>query len=476
LQVFKQWPIYFVGRVFPAVISFGGIALYTRLLDPASFGTYALCLSTAFFVGMTGFSWLRVAALRMMASVQETEEADYAATMGVSFVATAVLVAGALILGLRLGYGQLSWSSVLLTAACAVASGWFELNVTVVQARLKLISYGVLQAARATTALLATLLLIHLGFKTNALLAGFALGNCAAFGALAIWQPALRGAFSKTIFKRLFRFGWPSSGAALASFSGTFQRYALESTAGGAAVGIFAAASDFAQQTVGLLIGTATLAGQPLAFRARDLSTHDDLSGQLRNNARLVFGVGLASAAGLIVLAGPISHIYFGPKFRMDAGTILALSAVVMFVSGFRASYFDQAFEIALRTKPLAFLYFARNALVVLLSLWFIPHMGAVGAVLATLSTEIVAIVVSICWAARLVRMPVPFGGFAKITVATAAMVGVVELMPGRYSPLGLGAAVFAGVLAYGASLAFMHVRQVRALFGLSAPARVGTP
>ena len=123
MQVFKQWPIYFVGRVFPAVISFFGIALYTRLLDPASFGTYALCLSTAFFVGMTGFSWLRVAALRMMASVQEAEEADYAATMGVSFVATAILVAGVLILGLRLGYGQLSWSSVLLTAACAVASG-----------------------------------------------------------------------------------------------------------------------------------------------------------------------------------------------------------------------------------------------------------------------------------------------------------------------------------------------------------------
>jgi len=61
MQVFRLWPIYFAGRMLPAAIAFGGIALYTRLLDPASFGIYALCLSTSFLVGMTGFSWLRVA-------------------------------------------------------------------------------------------------------------------------------------------------------------------------------------------------------------------------------------------------------------------------------------------------------------------------------------------------------------------------------------------------------------------------------
>ena len=42
MQVFKQWPIYLIGRILPAAIGFFGIALYTRLLDPASFGIYAL--------------------------------------------------------------------------------------------------------------------------------------------------------------------------------------------------------------------------------------------------------------------------------------------------------------------------------------------------------------------------------------------------------------------------------------------------
>jgi O-antigen/teichoic acid export membrane protein len=53
LKVLKQLPIYFIGRIFPAAVAFFGISLYTHLLDPASFGTYALLLSISFLVGQT---------------------------------------------------------------------------------------------------------------------------------------------------------------------------------------------------------------------------------------------------------------------------------------------------------------------------------------------------------------------------------------------------------------------------------------
>ena len=69
MHMFKQWLAYAAGRILPAAVGFGAIALYTRLLDPASFGAYALLLSTSFLVGMVAYSWLRVASLRMMASV-----------------------------------------------------------------------------------------------------------------------------------------------------------------------------------------------------------------------------------------------------------------------------------------------------------------------------------------------------------------------------------------------------------------------
>jgi O-antigen/teichoic acid export membrane protein len=476
LRVFKQWPIYFVGRMFPAAIAFGGIALYTRLLDPKSFGTYALCLSMSFFIGLTGFSWLRVAALRMMAGIEGAERADYGATMAVSFAGTAALVALAVTAALRIYSPALPWSSVLLTAAGTVASAWFELNVTLLQARLNLAGYGALQAARAIVGLAASLLLIAAGLKANALLGGFAAGNCASLGALGLWRTSLGGTFRSDIFRRLFRFGWPSSASSLSYFSNTFQRYALAGAAGSAAVGIFSAAYDFAAQTIGLLIGTATLAGQPLAFRARDLASHDALSDQLRDNAQLVFGVALVSAAGLITLAGPVSHLYFGPKFRSDAEIILALSAAVMFFSGFRASYFEQAFEITLKTRPLAIMTVIRIALTVGLSAWLIPRYGAVGAALAVLAAEVTGFVASIVWASRVVHMPVPVAGFGKIALAALAMVGAILLVPGRTSVAGLILAVLAGVVAFALTFALLHARRMRALLGMwGAPAPEGT-
>jgi O-antigen/teichoic acid export membrane protein len=467
VQLFKQWPIYLIGRILPAAIGFGGIALYTRALDPASFGTYALLLSTSFLVGLAGYSWLRVATLRTMASIAPADEPDFDATIALSFGFTSIAVAAATVAILRISSPALPLSSVLLTAAGAVASGWFELNVTFAQARMRLITYGLLQAARAVGTLLASLLLIAAGLKANALLGGFAIGNCAGFTVLRMWSPALRGTFRSKLCRQLFRFGWPSSASSLTYFAVTFQRFVLNVAGGSAAVGVFAAASDFSQQTVGLLIGTAVIAGQPLAFRARDLGNHNELSEQLRNNARLVFAVGLGSAAGLIALAGPISHLYFGAKFQAGAATLLAMSAATVFLSGFRSNYFEQAFEIARHTRPMAIIAVFRIAMAVALSLVLINRWGAIGAALAMLVTEGLGLALSVVWARRLTHTPVPLASFAKIAGATAAMICVITCMPNRTTLLGLVVAVLVGTLTYAASLAMMHRRQCCALFGL---------
>src|SRR5579863_4370627 len=351
MQVFKQWPIYFIGRILPAAVGFCAIAVYTRLLAPSTFGVYALLLSMSFFAGLIGFTWVRVASLRMIASVAPEDESTLMATIGIGFLGMAILVSAIVIGVVRISEPGYGWTPALLTAACAVASGWFELNVSIMQARLRVVSYSVLQMCRAVFALAASVLLIEAGLKANALLAGFAIGNCAGFGALGLWRGAVTsGRFDGKLLRQIFHFGWPVSATAIANMSVTFLRYVLDAFKGSAAVGIFAAASDFAQQTIGLLIGTATIAGQPLAFRARDLGNREELVEQLRNNARLIFAVGFPATAGLVALAGPISDVYLGPRFHGHTGLVMAISAVVMFVSGVRSSYFEQVFEIALRT------------------------------------------------------------------------------------------------------------------------------
>ncbi|HMD02627.1 MAG TPA: oligosaccharide flippase family protein, partial [Candidatus Baltobacteraceae bacterium] len=401
MQIFKHWPIYIVGRILPAAIAFAGIAIYTRLLDPASFGTYALLLSTSFGIGLIGFSWIRLAALRMAATVAPADEPNLLATIGLAFGATSIAVTAVIVLVVRLYDPALGWTPVLLTAACAIASAWFELNVALMQARLRVVSYSLLQMARALGTLLASLGLVLAGLKAEALLAGFVIGNLAGFGGAGIWRPAIAGRFDRSLFRQIFNFGWPSSASSVSYLSMTFQRYALALAGGSGLVGIYAAAMDFSQQTIGLLMGTATLAGQPLAFRARDLGEQEHLSEQMRNNARLLFAVGLPAAAGLIALSGPISDVYLGPRFHLHAGTIMALGAAAMFLSGLRGGYFEQAFEITYKTRALAINAFLRVALVVAFSLWLIPRNGAIGAAVALLLSEVIGLLLSIVWARR---------------------------------------------------------------------------
>jgi O-antigen/teichoic acid export membrane protein len=472
MQVFKQWPIYFIGRILPAGIGFCAVALYTRLLAPESFGIYALLLSTSFFVGLVGFTWLRVASVRMLASVAPADESNVKATIGFGFAGMSIAVSAVIIIIVRVYEPGWGWAAAMLTAACAIASGWFELNAAIMQAGLRVLAYSVLQMSRAVLTLIGSLVLIAAGFKANALLGGFVIGNCAGFGALGIWRSATpSGRFDRKIFQQIFHFGWPVSTSAIGNLAPTFQRYLLNGFRGSAALGIFAAASDFSQQSIGLLMGTATMAGQALAFRARDLGKREELIEQLRHNARLIFAVGFPATAGLIVLSGPLSDAYLGPRFHVHAGLLMAISAAVMFLSGLRASYFEQAFEIAFRTSAIAVNALVRLALVVAPSFWLIGKYGAVGAAVAVLISETIGLVVSIAWASRVMHLPIPWASWAKVVAATGATVAVVELIPGKSTVVGLASAIIAGVAVYSGAIALTHGRGLRMYVSTFLPA-----
>ncbi|HMD02352.1 MAG TPA: oligosaccharide flippase family protein, partial [Candidatus Baltobacteraceae bacterium] len=219
-------------------------------------------------------------------------------------------------------------------------------------------------------------------------------------------------------------------------------------------------------QTVGQLMGTATLAGQPLAFRARDLGASAQLSEQMRNNARLIFAIGLPAVAGLIALSGPISQVYLGARFHVDAGTLIAFAAATTFLAALRSGYFEQAFEITFRTTALAVNSFARVALTIAFSLWLIPRQGAVGAAIAILLSEAIGFLASIVWARRLMHVPIPVRNWLKIAAAAIVMVSVLTLIPRQATILGLGLAIAAGALAYAVAILALHVRGVRGFVG----------
>jgi O-antigen/teichoic acid export membrane protein len=461
-KLLRQWPVYLAGRILPAVISFGGIALYTRLLDPASFGVSALLLSSALFVGGTGYSWVRVAALRAAGSY-DSFEPDFAATLAGCFAATSVVVWLVLALAVRLWNPSLPLGTLLITLAAATTFGWFDLNTSVLQSRLHVVSFSVQYFARAVLGLCATVLLINAGTKAFALIGGFTASNFVSCFGLGMWRPVLRGRFDPALARKLFVFGWPASAGVLMSFAPSAQRYILGFSRGSAAVGIFAVASDFSTQTIGLLIATASLAGQPLAFQAKDRSGDAVLLGQLRENAELIFAIALPSATAVALLAAPIASIFMGKHFQAGAGTIVALGAVATLLVGLRGCYFDQAFAIAYNMRPTIVINAIQAAVCVGLTLFFVGSSGAVGAAFACVVANLIALVVSAIWGRRCTVVPIPLGGWMKTSFSTLAMAAAILVVPERGTLGGFAAAVCAGGAAYALALAVVRRDQIYA-------------
>jgi O-antigen/teichoic acid export membrane protein len=450
MNFIKRSGMYLAGRIVPSVIGLGGVALYTRLLDPVPIGEYALLLSVTFLVSATAYTWLRISALRFIAGSAEDELPNLLATILMAFLVTSIVVGPFIAAALHIYKPAFPVSTLALAAAAVIASAWYDLNSSLLQARLSVQSWSILTFCRAVCGVGFSTLLIFMGLKTNALLAGFVIANCTALLFVTIWVPAGRGSFDWSICRRYFRFGWPQSvGAAQEYAASVGERSIVDTGVGAAGLGIFAVAYNFGSLALSSVIGAVSLAGIPLAFRAKDRGDSAALTAQLEANAQLSFAVGLPAMAGLCVLAEPISHFVFGPKFWDGASLILAIVAVMSFADNIRAFYFDQAFELSLQMRPQAIISLVRTVLAVGGCLLLVPRYGAMGAAISALVASFVSLGLSVWWGPRMLAMPIPIRDWLKTVFATGCMGLTLVVIPKTSSVIVLASEVLGGCALY---------------------------
>ena len=464
----KQSMVTLIGRAIPAAVGLGSIAIYTRLLDPASVGAYVLLLAASLLATSIGFAWLRNAVLRIVAGEPDCKiSPNVAATIVLAFLGTALAIGALEAIALVILRPGLTPLSLWLGVAAAVAIGWYDLNATLMQAQLRLVFWGVLNLSRAVAALVGSVVCIRFGLKSDALMIGFIVGNLAALAFVSTWSPALRGRFDRELFLRLVSFGWPLSvKAGLEQVAPTAQRFIVNFWIGTTAVGLYSIANDFTAQTLGSIMGSISLAGIPLAFQARDRGGVAALNEQLLRNARLIGVIGAPLTCGVAVLATTIASVFFGPSFRTGAEPVIVLISVAALLGNLRVYYFDQAFELALDTRPQPIIQAIGTVVMIALSLALIPHLAAFGAAVAFFVSTIVTFGVSVWWGAKHLRVPIPTGSWLKTGLATLGMVVVLALIPkhgGIVELLTLGSL---GALTYIALSLLLRMGLVRAQFG----------
>jgi O-antigen/teichoic acid export membrane protein len=239
------------------------------------------------------------------------------------------------------------------------------------------------------------------------------------------------------LLRRMTRFGLPTMPAELSLYLLNFvDRIVIVRTVGLAEAGLYSLAVKFAQ-AVNVLVRGFQLAWPPLAYSIRD-------DGEARRVYAAVVTWFVAGCAfvvtGMWLFSRWIARALAAPQFFdsyeaigliATAVTLYALYMVLVVILG--------------RTGRTEFNFPATIAALlsnVALNLALVPSMGIVGAALALVASYVVVVALMYVFTQRLFPVPYQWGRLARILLASAALVGLGELLLPTDGFLGLAARV----------------------------------
>jgi O-antigen/teichoic acid export membrane protein len=428
----KHSALYLFARGLPGLVAFLSIAIYTRLLSPEAYGQYVLVVATVGLCNSIVFCWLRMGLLRFLPAHLERPQAL------LSTLVTAywwlVLGTGGLAVMVFLIFPEAPWKEfVPLGVLLLWAQAWFELNLELVRSRLAALRYLLISLVKAVLALGLGALLIFLGLAAYGPLLGLAVGMV--FSALALtrgeWNGVRLGTTDPQLLRSLLGYGLPLTATfALAFVIDSSDRLLIGWRLGADAAGLYAAGYDLAQGIMRLLMITVYLASYPIIVHALEQEGLHSCQQQLQRNLLLLLAVALPAATGLAVLAPNIARTLLPPAFQEMASQVIPWIALAVLFSGVKSYYLDLSFYLGRYTLGQMWIALATAIVNVAFTLWWIPKMGPIGAVYATLVAYFVAFVLSMIVGHNVFPLPFPYKDTLKILVASGVMGLLLWLIP----------------------------------------------
>jgi O-antigen/teichoic acid export membrane protein len=424
------------------------------------------------------FDWIRLSAVRFYSSRTRDERPEMRATLDVCFGALAAIVSFAAVAASLGGIAlPLSPSLLLMAAAFAVASGFYDYRTALARARfhdsaysrtiiVKNILYLILTVGGAWRFQSAQIALAGICLSVAVALASSwrALRDPGASPAKA--QPALAGQF--------MRYGLP-----LVTASILFQliplanRVIVSRLYGFGESGQFSLANDLGARILSAIGSTLDVLLFQLAVRADEAHGAEGAGAQLADNMAVVLAVILPTCAGLWLILPSFQAIIVPEAFRGPFAIYLAAMLPGLLCYALLQFALAPIFQIGKRTLPM--IVAALSACVTdLLLLAALPR-GADGAWLATAQSGSLGVALTVVLALAASTRPIWPSALDVLStlVATAAMAVVVlplrALPPG---PVVLIAQLALGGLVYGAVAYALDVARLRGRIGAFVKAR----
>ena len=459
---------YLPANIVQGVVGFLAIVLFTRLLSPEDFGRYALAVSVVTLSHVVVFSWLEAAMARFWAAqTPGAAQAHFA-----SLYRTAFVLGAAFLVVVGLGVWLLPADPLFkLALAAGLAGAPARSMVKLAQERFRA-EGQVGKSARLDMAVTAGGLAIGVGFAlagagAAAPLLGLGLAPLAAlpFVLPSELKQARGGAFEAGRVREYALYGYPiAASLALTVVLSSTDRFVLDAWLGEAAVGAYHASYSIANRTLDVLFLWLGTAGQPAMVMALERGGMERLRVAAREQLSTFLLVGLPAAAGVALVARPLSEVLIGQELRTAAASVTPWIALSALLFGLTAYYFGQAFTLGKKTRRLLIAMAIPAGLNVILNLILVPRFGRMGAAWATAASFGIGMVATWLIGRRVVALPIPWESLARCGVATGLMALAVSRLPaiGGFGELVLDAGV--GGLVYVVAALVLNAAGVRDL------------
>ena len=438
------------------IVSFGIIAVFTRLLLPSEYGRYAIAMAGVQLALGACFYWLHASMGRFYeSSARDGRLQHYLASGLFGFAATASAIGFLSGLALLLFARESEFFHVGLAGVSAlIARALLMMGLEVARASRDVARYSLLESGQAVLGLaLGVVLVLATDLRGAAPLWGITIAN--GIFVLIDLPRLLRkmGRFTPSAeeLKRFARYGLPLSASILLEIVlSSSDRFLVGYFLGDAAVGVYAVGYSLADRTLAILFSWVTMAAVPLTFAALEREGPEAARALCRRNAESLLFIGLPATAGLALVADPLAAVMAGVEFRAAAAAIIPWIALAGLLHGVTLHYLHHSFLFAQRTDLLVWIMAVPSILNVILNVVLIPVLGLNGAVVGTVAAYVVALVLSGIFGHRLFALPIPgramAGGLAATAVMAVAVWAVPDIggVPGLFAKAIVGAAVYA--------------------------------
>jgi O-antigen/teichoic acid export membrane protein len=458
---------YIPSFVIPALTSFCGVYVYTRLLTPQEYGHYALTVNSMTLLIAVFYYWLQSSIPRLMpqALKQGTGQKLRVVAYVAFIVASAVLLLlWALLIRCKpLSYlGNLAWLAYLITVMRAL----LNLNETFHRSDLNFRRYNLIECGQALIGLCMGIALVYFARAgATGTIIGIIFGMvCMALVDLPQWLSASFRQFDPKLLKEIIHFGMPlviSFGMAV--IISTSDRFLIEYFHGADQVGLYAAGYTLTDRIISITFLMIAVPSLPLTVHRMENEGIEGARDQTYRNGVAMLAIGLPACAGLILANRQLAHAFIGEAFREGAQAVMPLIAISSLLNGISSHYFDHAFHLGKRTRLFAVTMGPSALLNLTLNLLLIPTYGYIGAAWSTLASYALMITLSAIIGRKAFPIHFPFLPALQIAGAVVLMVLVLRLVSFPVSFAGLIGMVALGSVTYALGILLFNVMEARA-------------